>query len=34
MGYIDCDTLRAHARTLGKTELGTVLHELCDGASA
>jgi glucose-1-phosphate thymidylyltransferase len=34
MGYIDCDALRAHARALGKTELGNVLHELCDGATA
>jgi glucose-1-phosphate thymidylyltransferase len=31
MGYIDADRLRAHARSLGKTELGRVLVELADG---
>ena len=31
MGYIDAHTLRAHARHLGKTELGRVLMELADG---
>jgi glucose-1-phosphate thymidylyltransferase len=31
MGYIDADALRAHARHLGKTELGRVLMELADG---
>jgi glucose-1-phosphate thymidylyltransferase len=34
MGYIDADTLRAHARHLGKTELGRVLMELADGEQA
>jgi glucose-1-phosphate thymidylyltransferase len=31
MGYIDADTLRSHARHLGKTELGRVLMELAEG---
>jgi glucose-1-phosphate thymidylyltransferase len=31
MGYIDAPMLRAHARHLGKTELGRVLMELADG---
>ncbi len=31
MGWIDADTLRGHARALGKTELGRVLAELADG---
>ncbi len=31
MGYIDVDTLRSHARHLGKTELGRVLMELAEG---
>jgi glucose-1-phosphate thymidylyltransferase len=31
MGYIDADTLRGHARSLGKTELGRVLLELAEG---
>ena len=31
MGYIDADRLRAHARHLGKTELGRVLLELAEG---
>jgi glucose-1-phosphate thymidylyltransferase len=34
MGYIDADSLRAHARHLGKTELGRVLVELADGEQA
>jgi glucose-1-phosphate thymidylyltransferase len=34
MGYIDADRLRAHARSLGKTELGRVLLELADGEQA
>ncbi|HEY7576225.1 MAG TPA: glucose-1-phosphate thymidylyltransferase RfbA [Acetobacteraceae bacterium] len=34
MGYIDADTLRAHARHLGKTELGRVLMELANGEQA
>jgi glucose-1-phosphate thymidylyltransferase len=34
MGYIDADRLRAHARGLGKTELGRVLVELADGEQA
>ena len=32
MGFIDQDTLRSHARGLGKTELGRVLLELAEGA--
>ena len=31
MGYIDADTLRSHARQLGKTDLGRVLMELAEG---
>jgi glucose-1-phosphate thymidylyltransferase len=31
MGFIDSDTLRNHARGLGKTELGRVLLELAEG---
>ena len=31
MGFIDQDTLRSHARGLGKTELGRVLMELAEG---
>jgi len=31
MGFIDADTLRTHARGLGKTELGRVLLELAEG---
>ena len=31
MGFIDQDTLRSHARGLGKTELGRVLLELAEG---
>ena len=34
MGYIDADRLRAHARNLGKTELGRVLVELAEGEQA
>ncbi len=34
MGYIDADTLRSHARHLGKTELGRVLMELAEGEQA
>lgn len=34
MGFIDADTLRAHARALGKTELGRVLLQLADGEHA
>ncbi len=30
-GFIDADQLRAHARQLGKTELGRFLNELADG---
>jgi glucose-1-phosphate thymidylyltransferase len=30
MGWIDVELLRCHARALGKTELGRVLHELAD----
>jgi glucose-1-phosphate thymidylyltransferase len=30
-GFIDVDQLRAHARQLGKTELGRFLNELADG---
>lgn len=33
-GWIDADTLRGHARRLGKTELGRVLAELADGLHA
>jgi glucose-1-phosphate thymidylyltransferase len=31
MGWIDAPRLRAHAQTLGKTELGRVLRQLADG---
>ncbi|MBV8576171.1 MAG: glucose-1-phosphate thymidylyltransferase RfbA [Acetobacteraceae bacterium] len=31
LGFIDADTLRGHARGLGKTELGRVLLELAEG---
>lgn len=31
MGWIDADALRAHARALGKTELGRVLARIADG---
>ena len=31
MGYIDAEILHAHARHLGKTELGRVLTELAEG---
>ena len=31
MGYIDADTLRSHARHLGKTDLGRALMELAEG---
>ena len=31
MGYIDADALRAHARGLGKTDLGRALLELAEG---
>ena len=34
MGYIDADTLRSHARHLGKTDLGRVLMELAEGEQA
>jgi glucose-1-phosphate thymidylyltransferase len=34
MGFIDCATLRAHAKRLGKTELGRLLHDLADGVHA
>jgi len=34
MGFIDADSLRLHARGLGKTELGRVLSELADGEHA
>ena len=34
MGVIDADSLRAHARGLGKTELGRVLLELAEGERA
>jgi len=34
MGYIDADRLRAHARHLGKTELGRILVELAEGEQA
>jgi len=33
MGYIDADTLRAHALALGKTDLGRALLELAEGES-
>jgi len=31
MGLIDAAALRERARMIGKTELGRVLHEICDG---
>jgi len=31
MGFISCDTLRDHARDLGKTDLGRALMELAEG---
>ena len=31
MGFISADELRAHAGSLGKTELGRILHELAEG---
>ena len=34
MGWIDAPALRAHARALGKTELGRVLAELAEGEHA
>ncbi len=34
MGFIDAATLRAHARAMGKTELGRVLQELAEGGHA
>ncbi len=34
LGHIDAEHLRAHARSLGKTELGQVLAELADGQHA
>ena len=34
MGWIDAESLRRHARTLGKTELGRVLAELAEGERA
>ncbi len=34
MGFIDSDALRSHARRLGKTELGRLLHDLSDGVHA
>jgi len=34
MGYIDADTLRSHARQLGKTDLGRALMELAEGEHA
>ena len=34
LGFIDQDTLRSHARGLGKTELGRVLLELAEGPQA
>ncbi|HTW73025.1 MAG TPA: glucose-1-phosphate thymidylyltransferase RfbA [Acetobacteraceae bacterium] len=34
MGFVDADSLRMHARGLGKTELGRVLMELADGEHA
>jgi glucose-1-phosphate thymidylyltransferase len=33
MGYIDADTLRDHARHLGKTDLGRALLDLAEGAT-
>ncbi len=34
MGFIDADSLRSHARGLGKTDLGRVLLELAEGELA
>jgi len=34
MGFIDAPTLRARASLIGKTELGRILHEICDGHHA
>jgi glucose-1-phosphate thymidylyltransferase len=34
MGFIDAATLRAHARAMGKTELGRILQELAEGEHA
>ena len=31
MGYISAETLRGHARDLGKTDLGRALMELAEG---
>ena len=31
MGFIDAAALRERARRIGKTELGRILHEICDG---
>ena len=31
MGFIDAPTLRARASLIGKTELGRILNEICDG---
>jgi glucose-1-phosphate thymidylyltransferase len=34
MGFIDAAALRGHAKRLGKTELGRLLHEVADGVHA
>ena len=34
MGFIDAPTLRARASLIGKTELGRILNEICDGHHA
>jgi hypothetical protein len=34
MGFIDAAALRTHAKRLGKTELGRLLHDLSDGVHA
>ena len=34
MGYIDAETLRRHARALGKTDLGRMLRDVADGVHA
>lgn len=34
MGFIDAPTLRARASLIGKTELGRILQEICDGHHA
>jgi glucose-1-phosphate thymidylyltransferase len=34
MGFIDAATLRTRASLIGKTELGRILHEICDGHHA